>query len=109
VLVPGSPATFARKSNAGLAYEVLPSASVFLRLTNTYPDGIRIILKYSDGSISTPLESVSIDNNARRQALKAVGYYDIEIDSHGYAVRVFPPESQRTGPGFQNHHQEHRE
>jgi hypothetical protein len=108
VVVPGNPPTFARQrtspSGQGYeGYEILPSSSVILRLTNPFPkssEAIKIILKYKDGTQSDRLQYVRVDDIPQQRSLESIGYYEVVVDSYGYSVIVVPPATERTGSGF---------
>jgi hypothetical protein len=103
VLLSGSPPTFAKQSSAGLAFEVLPAASVLLRMTSAFPEQVsatRIVIRPRGGQESAPLTYVQRDDVTAKQSLASTGYFEAVQDAFAYTVIVTPPLAERTGAGF---------
>lgn len=99
VLRPGVSPSYVPR-NSGGEYEVLPSSSVFIRLSNKYPGGSSSMIIDIDG---IPIEWVRADNRPRQRDLdeQNLGYYFIQISANPYYdLIVVPPVSARHGSGF---------
>ncbi|HEY8207621.1 MAG TPA: hypothetical protein VIG99_09080, partial [Myxococcaceae bacterium] len=102
VLRSGTPLVFARRTQAGAGFEVLPSRAAILRLTNPYPgssDRIRVTLTPAGGT-ARQLDWVGQDDIPGKQARDQTGYYEIVIDNTGYSLIMTAAPAERSGPGY---------
>ncbi len=103
VLLPGQHITFARPI-ADRTYEALPSPSVILRLTSTWPlNGERVrvtLVPVSQPPQTGPLPWVRSDDLPRKQQLTPTGYFETVVDGFGYSIVVKPAPPLQSSNGF---------